>query len=364
MARVVLKNVTKTFGHILAVNHVDLEIADQQFVVLVGPSGCGKTTTLRLVAGLEELSEGEIRIGERTVNDVPPKDRNVAMVFQNYALYPHMTVYQNMSVGLRLRGHHNDEIERRVGEAAEMLHIGELLDRKPAQLSGGERQRVAMGRAIVRKPQVFLFDEPLSNLDAKLRVRMRAEIKHLHARVCTTVIYVTHDQVEAMTLADRIVVMNKGVIMQQGAPLEVYREPQNLFVAGFLGSPPMNFLKLRVARERGGIGLNADGLGLYLPPGRFRIAEELIGRELIVGIRPEHLSVVDRPGSECVEGFVDLLEQLGAQIAIHLNAGGQEMVALCDPERLPSRNERMRFWIDASKIHLFDPETELSIPEG
>jgi multiple sugar transport system ATP-binding protein len=222
MARVLLTDVTKTFGETVAVNHLDLQVPDKRFVVLVGPSGCGKTTTLRLIAGLEELTGGRIHIGERLVNNVPPKERNIAMVFQHYALYPHMTVYKNMAMGLQLRGYGRNEIQRRVVEAAEMLHITDLLGRKPAQLSGGERQRVAMGRAIVRKPEVFLFDEPLSNLDAKLRVRMRAEIKQLHARVETTVIYVTHDQVEAMTLADHIVVMNKGVIMQEGNPLEVY----------------------------------------------------------------------------------------------------------------------------------------------
>ena len=361
MAHVLLSDVTKTFGQTVAVNHLDLQVPDKQFVVLVGPSGCGKTTTLRLIAGLEELSGGEIHIGERLVNDVPPKDRNIAMVFQNYALYPHMTVYKNMSMGLRLRGYSKDEIHRRVGDAAEMLHITELLDRKPAQLSGGERQRVAMGRAIVRKPEVFLFDEPLSNLDAKLRVRMRAEIKQLHARVETTVIYVTHDQVEAMTLADHIVVMNKGVIMQEGNPLEVYRNPHNLFVAGFLGSPPMNFLTVRVAGTARGLCLRADGVELSVPQGRFKFSDEWIGRELTLGIRPEHLSPGAQPDAASIEGVVELLEQLGSLAAVHLRTGGQELVALCDPDQTPRLNEPMHFSLDHNKIHLFDPKTELSV---
>jgi multiple sugar transport system ATP-binding protein len=362
MARVLLTDVTKTFGQTVVVNHLDLQVPDKQFVVLVGPSGCGKTTTLRLIAGLEELSGGKIHIGERLVNKVPPKDRNIAMVFQNYALYPHMTVYKNMAVGLQLRGHRKKEIQRRVGEAAEMLHITELLERKPAQLSGGERQRVAMGRAIVRKPEVFLFDEPLSNLDAKLRVRMRAEIKQLHARVETTVIYVTHDQVEAMTLADHIVVMNKGVIMQEGNPLEVYRNPHNLFVAGFMGAPPMNFLTVRVANRASGLCLTADGLEISVPRGRFKFSGEWVGRELTLGIRPEHLSAGAQPDSVSIEGTVELHEQLGSAAAVHLRAGGQEIVALCDPDETPRVNERMHLSMDHNKIHLFDPKTELSVP--
>ena len=361
MARVLLSDVTKTFGQTVAVNHLDLQVPDKEFVVLVGPSGCGKTTTLRLIAGLEELSGGKIYIGERLVNDVPPKDRNIAMVFQNYALYPHMTAYKNMAMGLQLRGHNKEEIHRRVEEAAEMLHIAELLERKPAQLSGGERQRVAMGRAIVRKPEVFLFDEPLSNLDAKLRVRMRAEIKQLHARVATTVVYVTHDQVEAMTLADHIVVMNKGVIMQQGDPLEVYKNPHNLFVAGFLGSPPMNFLTVRVAAASRGLCLSADELALTVPQERVKSSAEGIGRELVLGIRPEHLSLRAAPDAASIEGVVDLLEQLGSLAAVHVRAGRQEFVALCDLDQAPRLNARVHFALDHNKIHLFDPKTELSV---
>src|SRR5262245_16749134 len=248
MAGVLLKQVSKVFAKTVAVENIDLDVADRQFLVLVGPSGCGKTTVLRLIAGLEEPTSGDIYIDGRRVNDVAPKDRNIAMVFQNYALYPHMNVYKNLAIGLKLRKFAKDEIDRRVREAADILGLNELLERKPAALSGGERQRVAMGRAIVRKPDLFLFDEPLSNLDAKLRIKMRAEIKQLHARLQITVIYVTHDQVEAMTLADQIVVMNRGVIMQRGAPLEVYSQPKNIFVAGFIGAPSMNFLKVRPCR--------------------------------------------------------------------------------------------------------------------
>ncbi len=365
MTSVLLKGVTKTFGKTIAVNNIDLEIPDKQFVVLVGPSGCGKTTTLRMVAGLEELSGGEVYIGERLVNDVPPKDRNIAMVFQNYALYPHMNVYKNMAMGLQLRKFSRDEIDRRVRDAAKMLRIGDLLDRKPAQLSGGERQRVAMGRAIVRKPEVFLFDEPLSNLDAKLRIRMRAEIKQLHARIETTVIYVTHDQVEAMTLADEIVVMNNGVIMQRGAPLDVYRNPKNLFVAGFIGAPSMNFLNVRLVSVDGDSRLKADGMDLGLPEGKFRSSGEWIGRELILGVRPEqiHPATTEQPQQdhEWIEGMVEVLEPLGSETLVHLRAGNQEIVAMCDPDRTPTMNSKMRFWIDMNKIQLFDPASESSI---
>ena len=254
MAQVTLRNLVKKFSEeVVAVNNVNLEIEDKEFVVLVGPSGCGKTTTLRMVAGLEEISAGEIYIGDRLVNDVPPKDRNIAMVFQNYALYPHMTVYKNMAFSLKLRRTPRDEIARRVKTAADILGIGDLLERKPKELSGGQRQRVAVGRAIVRQPEVFLFDEPLSNLDAKLRVNMRAELIKLHDRLDATMLYVTHDQVEAMTMGDRIVVMRNGFIQQVGPPMEVYNQPQNQFVAGFIGSPPMNFLEARLVSENGGL---------------------------------------------------------------------------------------------------------------
>ena len=290
MAQVNLRNLVKKFSEdVVAVNNVNLDIEDKEFVVLVGPSGCGKTTTLRMVAGLEDISEGEIYIGDRLVNDVPPKDRNIAMVFQNYALYPHMTVYKNMAFSLKLRRTPKDEIERRVKAAADILGIGELLDRKPKQLSGGQRQRVAVGRAIVRQPEVFLFDEPLSNLDAKLRVNMRAELIKLHERLDATMIYVTHDQVEAMTMGDRIVVMRNGFIQQVGPPMEVYNQPQNQFVAGFIGSPPMNFMEARLVPDNGGLAIEIRGMRLPLPPHKAKSAEAYTNKSVVFGIRPEDI---------------------------------------------------------------------------
>src|SRR5919197_2471158 len=271
MANVMLQDLTKSFDKVVAVNRINLEIPDKEFVVFVGPSGCGKTTTLRMIAGLEEGSEGTIMIGDRIVNDIPPKDRNIAMVFQNYALYPHMNVYKNMAFGLKLRRTPKPEIDRRVREAARILGIEDLLDRKPRQLSGGQRQRVAVGRAIVRQPEVFLFDETLSNLDAKLRVQMRAELIKLHERLDATMIYVTHDQVEAMTMGDRIVVMRNGFIQQVGPPMEVYNQPQNQFVAGFIGSPPMNFLEARLVADDGGLAVDFQGLRLPLPPQKAKV---------------------------------------------------------------------------------------------
>ena len=290
MAQVNLRNLVKKFSEeVVAVNNVNLDIEDKEFVVLVGPSGCGKTTTLRMVAGLEDISAGEIYIGDRLVNDVPPKDRNIAMVFQNYALYPHMTVYKNMAFSLKLRRTPKAEIDRRVKTAADILGIGELLDRKPKQLSGGQRQRVAVGRAIVRQPEVFLFDEPLSNLDAKLRVNMRAELIKLHDRLDATMIYVTHDQVEAMTMGDRIVVMRNGFIQQVGPPMEVYNQPQNQFVAGFIGSPPMNFLDARLVADNGGVAVDLQGMRLPLPPQQAKGAEAYMNRNIVFGIRPEDI---------------------------------------------------------------------------
>src|SRR6266436_1005935 len=291
MAEVALRNVVKRFDEVEAVRNISLDIPDNEFVVLVGPSGCGKSTTLRMIAGLEEVSAGEILIGGDVVNDVPPKDRDIAMVFQNYALYPHMTVFENMSFGLRLRRRPKAEIRTRVTEAARMLDISDLIDRKPKQLSGGQRQRVAMGRAIVRNPKVFLFDEPLSNLDAKLRVQMRTEIKRVHQKVKTTTIYVTHDQVEAMTLADRVVVMNGGRIEQIGAPNFLYHSPATRFVAGFIGSPAMNFLLCRL--EQAGEGVNvrlSDTIAFAVPPERLPRYRSHVGQELTFGIRPEHVT--------------------------------------------------------------------------
>ena len=288
MAQVVLKDLVKRFSEeVIAVNSVNLDIQDKEFIVLVGPSGCGKTTTLRMVAGLEDISGGEIRIGDRLVNDVPPKDRNIAMVFQNYALYPHMTVYKNMAFSLKLRRTPKAEIEQRVKAAADILGIGELLERKPKQLSGGQRQRVAVGRAIVRQPEVFLFDEPLSNLDAKLRVNMRAELIKLHERLDSTMIYVTHDQVEAMTMGDRIVVMRNGFIQQVGSPMQVYNEPTNQFVAGFIGSPPMNFLEAMLVQENGAVQVDVKGSRLTLPADRAKQVEGYVNQPVVFGIRPE-----------------------------------------------------------------------------
>src|ERR687895_540342 len=292
MAQVSLRNVVKRFDDTEAVRGIDLDIADKEFVVLVGPSGCGKSTTLRMIAGLEDITGGEIAVDGEVVNDVPPKDRDMAMVFQNYALYPHMTVYENMSFGLRLKRYPKHEIARRVQEAARILDITELLDRKPRQLSGGQRQRVAMGRAIVRNPKVFLFDEPLSNLDAKLSVQMRTEIKKVHQTVKTTTVYVTHDQVEAMTLADRVVVMNRGKIEQIGAPNELYHKPATHFVAGFIGSPAMNFIPCRLVEASGGLSVDVgDGVSLPVPQERLARYRGQVGQQgLILGLRPEHLT--------------------------------------------------------------------------
>ena len=362
MARVLLKQVSKQFAKTAAVNNVDLEVADRQFLVLVGPSGCGKTTVLRLIAGLEQPTSGDIYIGDRRVNEVAPKDRNIAMVFQNYALYPHMNVYKNLAIGLKLRKFAKNEIDRRVREAADILGLTEYLDRKPAALSGGERQRVAMGRAIVRKPDLFLFDEPLSNLDAKLRIKMRAEIKQLHARLETTVIYVTHDQVEAMTLADQIVVMNRGVIMQRGAPLEVYNHPQNLFVAGFIGAPSMNFFNVRPGNLDGKIHLTAEGITLAIAEPSTTTLQAWMNRELILGVRPEYL-ILTEPGARrhSIEGVVQVLEPLGAQTLVHVLSGKQNFVALCDPAEAPAVDQKACFAIAADKFHLFDPTTEAAL---
>src|SRR6201993_365376 len=289
MAQVVLKDVNKKFDEVHAVKDVNLTIRDKEFMVFVGPSGCGKTTTLRMVAGLEEISSGEISIGDRVVNDLPPKDRDIAMVFQNYALYPHMSVYDNMAFGLKMRKFPKAEIQKRVKDAAEILGIHDLLSRKPRQLSGGQRQRVAVGRAIVRHPQVFLFDEPLSNLDAKLRVQMRVELKRLHDRLETTAIYVTHDQVEAMTLGDRVVVMRDGMVQQEGAPLELYEHPANRFVAGFIGSPAMNFIGVTIHAAGDGLWAEAPGLRVRVPPQKAERLRRYHGQRVILGLRPEKL---------------------------------------------------------------------------
>ena len=365
MAQVTLHNLVKKFSEeVVAVNSVNLDIQDKEFVVLVGPSGCGKTTTLRMVAGLEDISAGEIYIGDRLVNDVPPKDRNIAMVFQNYALYPHMTVYKNMAFSLKLRRTSKGEIERRVKAAADILGIGDLLDRKPKQLSGGQRQRVAVGRAIVRQPEVFLFDEPLSNLDAKLRVNMRAELIKLHERLDATMIYVTHDQVEAMTMGDRIVVMRNGFIQQVGPPMEVYNQPQNQFVAGFIGSPPMNFLDARLVADNGGVAVDLQGMRLPLPPQQAKGAEAYMNRNVVFGIRPEDiLSTPEKKSASLapLRATVEVLEPLGAEIILELSCQGYAFTARMDPQMRAKMHDEIEVYFDMERVHLFDPQTEQAI---
>src|SRR5205807_4890926 len=330
MAQVALRNIVKTFDRTPAVQGIDLDISDREFIVLVGPSGCGKSTTLRMIAGLEEATSGEIYIGDQLVNDVPPKDRDIAMVFQNYALYPHMTVFENMSFGLRLKKFPKPEIRERVQAAARILDITDLLDRRPKQLSGGQRQRVAMGRAIVRNPKVFLFDEPLSNLDAKLRVQMRIEIKKVHQKVRTTTVYVTHDQVEAMTLADRVVVMNHGRIEQIGTPNELYHKPATRFVAGFIGSPAMNFVPCRFEEVGGKLHIRlTDRISFPLPPARTaRYQNVSRSDKLVLGIRPEHITEAKahpEPGVETFEAVLDVTEPRGMETLIYFMVEGEEV---------------------------------------
>ncbi len=361
MARVFLENVSKKFGGVTAVNDVSLEIPDRQFTVLVGPSGCGKTTALRLVAGLEEASSGNIYIGDRVVNDVAPKDRDIAMVFQNYALYPHMSVYDNMAFGLRLRKYPRAEIDRRVKEAAGLLGIEQLLARKPKQLSGGQRQRVALGRAIVREPQVFLMDEPLSNLDAKLRVQTRAEIKKLQARLQTTTLYVTHDQVEAMTMGDRIVVMRDGLVQQVDSPLNLYEKPANLFVAGFIGSPAMNFIEATVARRDGQTVLDADSFKMDIPADIAGHAREWVGRKVIFGIRPEDIQdrafARDVNPAWALKAMVDVHEPLGSDVILYLSTGPHSIVARVDAHSDARMGQPAEVVFNMRKMHLFDPQT-------
>ena len=362
MARVVLNNIRKSFDNLEVVHGIDLDIAHNEFVVLVGPSGCGKSTTLRMIAGLEEISGGDIYIGERLINDVPPKDRDIAMVFQNYALYPHMSVYENMSFGLRLRKTPKVEIKRRVEEAADILNIRELLDRRPRQLSGGQRQRVAMGRAIVRHPQVFLFDEPLSNLDAKLRVAMRTEIKKIHQRVKTTIVYVTHDQVEAMTLADRIVVMNDGNIEQQGTPHEMYETPATRFVAGFIGSPSMNFISCQLVQNGGALAIKFnDRQQLKVPPSRTDRYKPHVGKQMTFGIRPEHLTEKRPKDGDSLEDFkatVEVLEPMGMDTMVFFKINDEDICARSAPAAVKDVGQEMDFSIDMNKMQLIDPGTD------
>jgi len=362
MAQVALRNIVKTFDRTPAVQGIDLDIADREFIVLVGPSGCGKSTTLRMIAGLEEATSGEIFIGDDLVNDVPPKDRDIAMVFQNYALYPHMTVYENMSFGLRLKRFPKPEIKERVENAARILDITDLLGRRPKQLSGGQRQRVAMGRAIVRNPKVFLFDEPLSNLDAKLRVQMRTEIKKVHQKVTTTTVYVTHDQVEAMTLADRVVVMNGGRIEQIGPPNELYHNPKTRFVAGFIGSPAMNFLPCRLVESDGALSVRlTDRLALPVPASRTARYRAHVGNELIFGLRPEDITEGRgdlAPGCAPFEAQLDVVEPLGMETMVYFLVDGTEICGRVTPTAAGTAGEVMRLVADMNHMHLIDPRTD------
>lgn len=362
MATVELRRVSKVYdGQVVAVKEADLFVDDREFIVLVGPSGCGKSTLLRMIAGLEEITSGELLIDGQVVNSVPPKDRDIAMVFQNYALYPHMTVYENMAFGLTLRRFPKPEIDRRVREAAEILGIGHLLDRRPKALSGGQRQRVAVGRAIVRKPKVFLFDEPLSNLDAKMRVQMRAEISRLHHRLQTTMIYVTHDQVEAMTLGHRIVVMRDGVIQQIDTPLGLYRKPKNKFVAGFIGSPAMNFISGKIERQ--------DGLAFVTPFMRLELKTDaadrllpFVGKAVELGIRPEHLKCLrqgERPPSQpSFSAVVDVVEPMGNETLVYLRVGEDVIIARSNPQEEYHAGMSCSVVPDLQHAHFFNPEND------
>ncbi|MEY9885029.1 ABC transporter ATP-binding protein [Bradyrhizobium sp. USDA 329] len=362
MAEVALRKVVKRYDDVEAVRGIDLDIADHEFIVLVGPSGCGKSTTLRMIAGLEDISDGDIMIGGDVVNDVPPKDRDIAMVFQNYALYPHMTVAENMSFGLRLKHYPKAEIKARVTEAARLLDITDLIDRKPKQLSGGQRQRVAMGRAIVRNPKVFLFDEPLSNLDAKLRVQMRIEIKKVHQKVRTTTVYVTHDQVEAMTLADRVVVMNKGRIEQIGTPNELYHKPATRFVAGFIGSPAMNFIPCRLEDVGGTLQIRlTDRIAFPLPPARAARYNALPRTDkLLLGLRPEHLTESHahlEPGVETFDTMLDVTEPMGMETLVYFGLEGTPVCGRVNPNAGAKDGAPMRLAMDLNNMHLLNEET-------
>ncbi len=360
MATVTFEHVTKRFGDVVAVSDLDLLVRDEEFLVLVGPSGCGKTTALRMLAGLEEQTSGDIKIGDRVVNDVAPKDRDIAMVFQNYALYPHMSVYDNIAFGLKLRGMPRPEIDRRVQDVAEMLGIGQLLRRKPKELSGGQRQRVAVGRAIAREPAVFLMDEPLSNLDAKLRIQTRAMLQQLHQRIRRTTIYVTHDQVEAMTMGDRIAVMKDGVLQQLDTPVNLHEHPVNLFVAGFIGSPSMNFFPAKVTSGEGGPLADAGFFRARMPEGTAAAPSG----EVVLGIRPEDIDDLSRAqqnGHLPVEARVDVVEFLGNELQLLLSAGGQSFTARVAPNTQTTPGATLRVGFDVSKLHVFDRQSEASL---
>jgi len=366
MASVTYEHVWKRFGDFVAIDDLNIKIEDKEFLVLVGPSGCGKTTALRCLAGLEEITDGKVFIGNTVVNDVPPKDRDIAMVFQSYALYPHMTVFDNMAFGLKLRKVPKGEILKRVGEAAAILGIDHLLKRKPRELSGGQRQRVAVGRAIVREPKVFLFDEPLSNLDAKLRVQTRAEISKLHQRLQTTFIYVTHDQTEAMTMASRIAVMNKGILQQLDTPQQMYDKPSNLFVAGFIGSPSMNFFQARLRKDGRNLFADSQSFAVQIPEDRVSVYTPLVGKEVILGMRPEdiHNPQFAPPGihSSAIESRVDVTELMGNEIYLYMVAGNSNYVARVDPRTRFTIGERVQLVFNMDNMHIFDPSVDRENP--
>jgi len=366
MAQVSLKNITKIYpGDIKAVDNISLGIESKEFMVLVGPSGCGKSTTLRMIAGLEEISEGQLFIGNKMVNDVPAKDRDISMVFQNYALYPHMSVFENMAFGLRLRHYPKSEIIQRVKEAADILSIKHLLNRKPKELSGGERQRVAVGRAIVRKPLVFLFDEPLSNLDAKLRVQMRAEIHKLHIRLQTTIIYVTHDQTEAMTMGDRIAVMDGGVLQQVGDSIGIYDCPVNKFVAGFVGSPPMNFMNGKIIKKDSKLYFDEGRIKVKIVEDMYKKLTPYVGKDIIFGIRSEDiydkLFISEAPAENIIRVNCEVVEPMGSEVYLYLNTGKHAFIARVGAHDRPHVNQDIDVVFDMSKVHFFDKDTEITI---
>jgi multiple sugar transport system ATP-binding protein len=365
MASVTYDHVTKKFGEMVAVDNLDIKVDDKEFLVLVGPSGCGKTTALRCLAGLEEITEGKIMIADRVVNDVAPKDRDIAMVFQSYALYPHLSVFDNMAFGLKLRKVPRDDIKRRVEKAASTLGITELLNRKPRQLSGGQRQRVAVGRAIVREPKVFLFDEPLSNLDAKLRVQMRAEISKIHQQLQTTFIYVTHDQMEAMTMATRIAVINRGKLQQLDTPQNLYNFPTNLFVAGFIGSPAMNFFPAKLRKNNAKIVADAGEFTVELPAKKAKVFEPFVGKDVVFGIRPENIHDAEFVPSNIqaakIGAKVDVTELMGNEILLYLLAGKNTFVARVDPRSKMHVGDKVDVIFDMDKFHVFDAATEQAI---
>ncbi len=366
MAQVSLRNVSKVFpGGVRAVDNINLGVQSKEFIVLVGPSGCGKSTTLRMIAGLEEASAGDIFLADKRINDVPAKDRDIAMVFQNYALYPHMTIYENMAFGLKLRRYPKSEIDRRVLEAAEILSLTRLLKRRPHALSGGERQRAAVGRAIVRKPLVFLFDEPLSNLDAKLRVQMRTEIRKLYIRLQTTMIYVTHDQVEAMTMGDRIAVLNDGTLNQIDDPITVYDHPKNKFVASFIGSPPMNFMEGRIIKKDGRVYFDEGRIQVKLAEDTYEKIQNYIGKDIIFGIRSEDIYdkifTSETPPENTVRVNCELVEPMGYEVYLHLNTGKHTFIARVGAHNRPQVNQDLEVVFDMSKVHFFDKDTEETI---